>query len=114
MSNKTAAKVADDAVIRGTSSWQDQKKSYKDWLSVEEDWKAVERLAEARNAVAHGLGKLTRRQLRSEQSVKSKLKAAGITVDDNRIVLSDENLAAAASACREFIERLDIAVQART
>jgi 3-mercaptopyruvate sulfurtransferase SseA len=66
-----------------------------------------------RNAVAHGLGKLTRRQLRSEQSVKSKLKAAGITVDDNRIVLSDDSLAAAASACRDFIERLDLTVQAR-
>lgn len=109
----TAAKVADDALIRGTSTWQDQKKSYKDWLGVNEDWKAVERLAEARNAVAHGLGKLTRRQLRSEQSVKSKLKAARITVNDNRIVLSDDNLAAAASACRDFIEKLDLAVQSR-
>ena len=109
----TAAKVADDALIRGTSTWQDQKKSYKDWLGVNEDWKAVERLAEARNAVAHGLGKLTRRQLRSEQSVKSKLSAAGITVNDNRIVLSDDNLAAAASACRDFIEKLDLAVQSR-
>lgn len=109
----TAAKVADEAVIRGTSTWQEQKKSYKDWLGVDEDWKAVERLAEARNAVAHGLGKLTRRQLRSEQSVKSKLKGAGITVDDNRVVLTDDSLAAAASACRDFIERLDLAVQAR-
>ena len=66
-----------------------------------------------RNAVAHGLGKLTRRQLRSEQSVKSKLKTAGIRVGDNRIALSDDSLAAAASACRDFIERLDLAVQAR-
>ncbi|MGH3712659.1 MAG: hypothetical protein ACRDT4_04250 [Micromonosporaceae bacterium] len=105
--------MADEAVIRGTSTWQEQKKSYKDWLGVDEDWKAVERLAEARNAVAHGLGKLTRRQLRSEQSVKSKLKGAGITVDDNRVVLTDDSLAAAASACRDFIERLDLAVQAR-
>lgn len=112
--NGIVIKVADDGVIRGTSTWQDQKKSYKDWLGVETDWKAVERLAEARNAVAHGLGKLTRRQLRSEQSVKSKLKAAGITVDDNQIVLSDDSLAAAASACRDFIERLDLAVQAST
>lgn len=109
----TATKVADEAVIRGTNSWRDQEKSYKDWLGVKEDWKAVEHLAEARNAVAHSLGKLTRRQLRSEQSVKSTLKAAGITVDDNRIVLSDDSLAAAASACRDFIERLDLAVQAR-
>lgn len=112
-SNTTATKVADEAVIRGTSTWQDQKKSYKDWLGVEEDWKAVERLAEARNAVAHGLGRLTRRQLRNEQSVKAKLKAAGIIVNNNKIVLSDDNLAEAASACRDFIERLDIAVQLR-
>lgn len=111
--NATATKVADEAVIRGTSTWQEQKKSYKDWLGVDEDWKAVERLAEARNAVAHGLGKLTRRQLRSERSVKSKLKAAGITIDDNKIVLSDDNLATAASACRDLIERLDLAIQNR-
>jgi hypothetical protein len=111
--NATATKVADEAVIRGTNTWQEQKKSYKDWLEVEEDWKAVERLTEARNAVAHGLGKLTKRQLKNEKSVKSKLKAAGITVDNNRIVLSDDNLAAAASACRDFIEKLDLAVQAR-
>lgn len=109
----TATKVADEAVTRSTNTWQDQKRSYKDWLGVEGDWKAVEQLIEARNAVAHGLGKLTRRQLRSEQSVKSKLEAAGIIVDDNRIVLSDDNLATAASACRDFIERLDLAVQAR-
>ncbi|MDG4778984.1 hypothetical protein O7614_04905 [Micromonospora sp. WMMD961] len=112
-SNATATKIAEDAIIRGTGGWSDQQRSYKDWLGVNEDWKAVERLAEARNAVAHGLGKLTRRQIRSERSVKDKLRAAGITVDDNRVVLSDGSLAAAASACRDFIERLDLAVQAK-
>jgi hypothetical protein len=50
--------------------------------------------------------------MRSEQSVKAKLKAVGITVNNNRVLLSDDNLAAAASACRDFIERLDLAVQA--
>ncbi len=111
--NATAAKVADDAIIRATGTWQDQKQSYKEWLAINEDWKAVERLAHARNAVAHGLGKLTRRQMRKEQSVKDQLKAAGITVVDNRIVLSDESLTEAAFACREFIERLDRAIQSR-
>jgi hypothetical protein len=109
----TALKVADEAVIRGTSTWKDQERSYRDWLGVKEDWKAIERLAEARNAVAHGLGRLTRRQLRNEQSVKAKLRAAGIKLDANRIVLSDEALLAAASACRLFIERIDLAVQSR-
>ncbi|MEV8506300.1 hypothetical protein AB0368_15900 [Actinoplanes sp. NPDC051475] len=111
--SQTAAKVADEAIIRATSTWKDQQKAYKDWLGVTEDWKAVERLAEARNAVAHGLGNLTRRQLRTEASVRAKLREAGISLQANRIVLSDENLAAATSACCDFIERLDRAVQAR-
>lgn len=111
--NLTATKVAEEAIIRGTSTWSDQKKSYKDWLDINEDWKAVERLAEARNSAAHGLGKLTRRQLRNEQGVKSRLHAAGIIVKDNTVMLSDESLAQAAAACRDFIERLDRALQAR-
>ncbi|MEV4123166.1 hypothetical protein [Micromonospora sp. NPDC049645] len=112
--NTAATRIAEEAVIRATSGWQDQKKAYKDWLGVTEDWNPVERLAEARNAVAHGLGKLTKRQLRNEQSVKAKLQAVGISLNNGRIVLSDANLAAATSACRGFIERVDRAVQVRS
>lgn len=115
LSQSTAAsRIAEEAVIRATSGWQDQRKAYKDWLGVTEDWNAVDRLAEARNAVAHGLGKLTKRQLRNEQSVRAKLRAAGISLNNGRIVLSDANLAAATSACRDFIERVDRAVQVRS
>jgi hypothetical protein len=66
--------IWDDAAIKGTSTWAEQKDAYSNWLGVKEDWKVVERLAEARNAVAHGLGTLTRRQLRKEASVRSKLR----------------------------------------
>src|SRR5205814_199240 len=79
----------DDASVRGTNSWKEQQESYRDWLGVTENWTAVERLAEARNAVAHGLGTLTRRQLRKEASVRDKLKKAGILLTGIRIVLSD-------------------------
>ncbi len=105
--------VWDDAALRGTSSWREQQYSYRDWLGVKVDWKTVERLAEARNAVAHGLGALTRRQLRNETSVRLKLKRAGITLAGRRIVLSDAALAAAAAECRDLIHRIDLAVQAR-
>lgn len=103
----------DDAAVRGTNSWKEQQDSYRDWLGVSESWTAVERLAEARNAVAHGLGTLTRRQLRKEASVRDKLKKAGISMTGIRIVLSDSTLASAASDCRDLIHRLDLAVQAR-
>jgi hypothetical protein len=105
--------VWDDAAIRGTNTWRDQQASYTNWLGVKEDWKVIERLAEARNAVAHGLGTLTRRQLRNEDSVRSKLKEAGVTLTGIRIVLSDAALASAAADCRDLIHRIDLGVQAR-
>jgi hypothetical protein len=106
-------RVWDDAATRGTSTWREQKDAYLNWLGVKEDWKAVERLAEARNAVAHGLGTLTRRQLRNEASVRHKLKEGGIILIGTRIVLSDAALASAAIDCRDLIHRVDLAVQAR-
>jgi hypothetical protein len=106
-------RIWEDAAVRGTSGWSDQEKAYKDWLGVKIDWKAAERLAEARNAVAHGLGSLTRRQLRNEGSVRYKLTQAGITLVGIRIVLSDAALLSAASDCRDLIHRLDLAVQSR-
>jgi hypothetical protein len=105
--------IWDDAAIKGTSTWTEQKDAYSNWLGVKEDWKVVERLAIARNAVAHGLGTLTRRQLRKEASVRSKLREAGITLVGIRIVLSDAALSSAAADCRDLIQRLDLAVQAR-
>jgi hypothetical protein len=105
--------IWDDAAIRGTGTWHEQQSAYSNWLGVKEDWKVVEQLAEARNAVAHGLGALTRRQLRHEASVRRKLKEAGITLTGIRIVLSDAALASAAADCRDLIRRIDVAVQAR-
>lgn len=110
----TIDRIWDDAAIRGTSTWNEQKDSYANWLGVKVDWKVVERLAEARNAVAHGLGTLTRRQLRKEASVRSKLKEGGIELAGIRIILSDAALSSAASDCRDLIYRLDLAVQTRS
>jgi hypothetical protein len=106
-------RIWEDAAIRGTGTWNEQKDSYANWLGVKVDWKVIDRLAEARNAVAHGLGTLTRRQLRKEASIRSKLREAGIALDGIRIVLSDAALASAATDCRDLIYRLDLAVQER-
>jgi hypothetical protein len=106
-------RILDDAAVKGTSGWSDQQRAYENWLGVKVDWKVVDRLAEARNAVAHGLGTLTRRQLRNETKVRNKLKQAGITLTGIRIVLSDPALASAATDCRSLVHRLDLAVQAR-
>lgn len=106
-------KIWEDAAIRGTDSWSAQRGAYKAWLGVKLDWGVAEQLSEARNAVAHGLGSLTRRQLRNQESVRAKLKAAGIDVQGDIIILSDAALASAAAACRDLIHRVDLATQGR-
>ncbi|MFI8974257.1 hypothetical protein ACIGO9_15325 [Nocardia asteroides] len=116
LSSELLTAAVDDSLISASNTWDSQRRAYKNWLGVGKpmvDWTPIERLADARNAIAHGLGELTRRQKNSGSSIPDKLLNAGIVVADNRIVLTDENLLDAARACRDFIESLDHAVQHR-
>lgn len=112
-SHQTVSLIWDSAAVSATGTWESQQNAYRRWLGVKLDWKPVERLSEARNAVAHGLGELTRRQKRDETSVRAKLATAGIPLAGNRIVLSDAVLATSARTLRDFILLLDLAVQNR-
>lgn len=115
--SRSADVMWDQAGIRATGSWREQRDAYKKWFDINNstvDWVPVaERLAEARNAVAHGLGALTRRQLRNVAATERALKAVGIPLVNGRIVLSDATLASAATACRDLITQLDHAMQQR-
>lgn len=115
-SHKSINELWERAAVSATSTWEEQRNAYKGLLGVtldNSDWASVGRLAEARNAVAHGLGALTRRQLRNRQSTVSKLQSCGIRLRDNRIVLNDQILFGAAQTCREFIWKLDNAIETR-
>lgn len=114
--HKTVSEVWDRVAISATNTWAEQQKAYKELLGVtltSSDWKSVEQLAEARNAVAHGLGRLTRRQQRNQQSVHAKLASCGISVRNGQIIVNDSVLFNAAQTCRSFIERLDAAIEDR-
>lgn len=106
--------IWDDAAVKATSSWREQREAYKKWFGVTQvDWSVIDKLAHARNAVAHGLGNLTRRQLRDLASVRSALQSVNITLNGTRIVLTDDTLSNAAQSCRKLIYDLDLAVQVR-
>lgn len=114
--HRSVSEVWDRVAISSTNTWADQRKAFKDLLGVilsNEDWKSVEQLAEARNAVAHGLGRLTRRQERKQQTVHAQLAACGISVADGHILLNDKVLFDAAITCRSFVEQLDTAIENR-
>ena len=107
--SRAVESIWDDAIDRATDSWTAQKGAYQSWLGVSNNsnWKTVENLAHARNAVAHGLGRLTRRQLRKRQTVEQALRVVGVPLRDDQIVLDELVLAAIALRCRQFVEQLD-------
>ncbi|OBJ00880.1 hypothetical protein A5624_00530 [Mycobacterium sp. 1482292.6] len=113
--HRSVSAIWERAAISATNTWKDQKTALQDWFGVRlsnGDWRPVEQLVEARNAIAHGLGTLTRRQLRNQQAVRATLAAAGIVVNQsNELVLDDEVLRKAAVACRQLIVAYDVALQ---
>ena len=109
------AQIWNSAYDAATSTWEKQQVHYNKWLGVNlgAAWTPIKDIAATRNAVAHGHGFLTQRQRRDRGDMKSKLTPHQITLDGDRIVLSDSALAGVTATCRKFIETLDLAVQNR-
>lgn len=99
--------VTADAVIDATLTWEKQKAAYNEWFAISPNWTPVKYLANARNAAAHGLGQLTRRQMRKRASTVSLIAGAHIIVTKDQIQITDANLEDAAVSCRTFIEEID-------
>lgn len=112
-SSTTMQAIWEESVINATRTWAAQQKAYKDWLDVRIKWTAVDDLATARNAIAHGLGSLTRQQQRSHVAVKAQLSRVDITLNGLDLVLTDQSVRGLALKCRTFILELDAAIEAR-
>jgi hypothetical protein len=106
--------VWDKASTVAIGSWPAMKEAYNSWFGVKPDWAGVEALIQVRNAIAHGLGELTRLQLRKRPSTAASINRAGVVLADNRIILSEENMQDARDCCAKLIESLDIEVSLKT
>jgi hypothetical protein len=101
--------AAEDQAI---SSWPKIAESYKRWIHINlnkyPDWKKIEAALDARNAIAHGVGQLTRRQSRKNQSeLEASLKSININVRGARLDISEIAIKEMAAVCRRFIIWLD-------
>lgn len=103
---------------KATGTWDEMKNRLNKSVGVKlndcSDYAHVKLMADARNAVMHGLGALTRRQKRgsNSQQLIADLKAFGIGVGlDGRLVVSGAVLMKGAHACKRFINELDIRLQ---
>jgi hypothetical protein len=61
----------------------------------------------ARNSIAHGLGALTRRQLRNRTSTTQALRAANIRLHGDRLVIDSTHVEVCALVVKEFVGWLD-------
>lgn len=101
--------IWEDRYDQAISNWSSLREVFNGWFGVDKKlWTDLLELTEARNAVAHGHGRLTWKQRRkSAEALELKLRRRSIVVRNDLIILSDESLREAARTCREFIEQLD-------
>lgn len=95
-------------------SWPKLTEHYARWFRIKVSqkacppWRRVEAMTNARNAVAHGLGELTRRMARKDlRQLERDFATVDIKVVGTAVVLSEVSLRSASVAAREFIEWLD-------
>lgn len=108
--DKSSARRAmfDDAMKGATGTWSSIRGAFSEWHGVKPDWKPLEGVQEVRNAIAHGLGRLTHRQASTRISTVQRIRRIGLDVDSNdRLILADEDVLTVASVCAQLIRDVD-------
>lgn len=92
------------------ANWVERAKLTQRWLQIDLRaqawWSPWLGFVEARNAWAHGLGELTRRQS-ADGKVLSNLAAAGLTVRAQRVIVTFESVREAARSAETVIREVD-------
>jgi hypothetical protein len=72
-------------------------------------YKTLRGVLDARNALVHGLGRLTRKQVRHDggTAVRARLAGVGITTTGTRLVITEDAVKQCVQAARAFISWLD-------
>jgi len=98
---------------KSSRSWSERKDAFLTYhlvaLVICDRWSELDAGIEARNAIAHGLGRLTLRQ-RNHKS-RAKIASVEIAVVDDRILITDASLARCYAFCAGFISSVDSKVQ---
>jgi hypothetical protein len=97
---------------RAIASWPSMIEAYKRWLGIRvvkwDEWNKLDAILDARNAIAHGVGELTRRQVRKDQAtLLVSLNLIGIAVSGSRLEFSDSGIREVANVGRRFVGWLD-------
>jgi hypothetical protein len=94
---------------RAPGGWGDVKESLKRRHNIDvvavEGWARFDACIIVRNAVAHGLGRFTAKQV--EKELPRKMRLIGVPVRDGGVMITPEALAGCVETCRVFVSALD-------
>lgn len=112
--NNLRTVIWENASTSAVSNWSSIRSTYKLWYDIKPNWARINQLIEVRNAIAHGLGQLTRIQRTKRQSITDMIREAHINLSGDRIVLEEETLQNVKKTCVDLISEVDGLVQAKT
>jgi hypothetical protein len=98
---------------KAEGAWEQHRNAWRAWFGVDFNdcvaWQPVRAFSEARNAIMHGLGRLTRRQLSDDggRAIAELCQQVGIRVRGGRIQVGEASVRECAQRCKEFILWLD-------
>lgn len=108
------ASILQEVEFWSSRSWREREQWFKRIHGIRlsyqdrDAWKKVEAARDARNAIAHGLGRLTPRQLRST-NIAERLYRIRIHISNGQMVIAPESMSIVADACSTFVRSLDAA-----
>jgi hypothetical protein len=100
-------------VAKVDSSWPARVNAVKRWFSLDlranPDFESFEKFIQVRNAIVHGNGSLTRRQLGKDggAGLKGRLTTIGLSHDGNRLNVTDQVIDRCVTTCVNVLHLVD-------
>jgi hypothetical protein len=102
--------MMEDLEITASRNWSSRNAAFQKYfgiaLSGYNDWARFQAATDARNVIAHGLGRLTASQ-RGNRSLPKKLASIDVALGGGRIHLSAASLSTVRDLCLEYVKYLD-------
>jgi hypothetical protein len=101
--------LVESVEVRSSMTWDERKKAFLNFhkfgLGELDGWEVVDCAVQARNAVAHGLGRLTPQQRTG--AAPGKLRKIGITLRGYQLVVPEPGVVACRDGCVRFLRAVD-------
>lgn len=106
--------VLQEVELNSTRNWHEREQAFKRIFGIrlpkQNSWNEIEATRQARNSIAHGLGRLTAQQLQN-RSLAKKLDRIKVYISNGRIIITQESILLVYKACVNFVKSLDTATR---